>query len=365
MSRIMLLTSRYTGHGHMSIAQALEEQFSKIDDVELDVVDAFTFMGSGGVTSSKIYNVITRHAPLVWKAAFNTTQNEDFLPDTMGHIIQKRFIDAVIETKPDLILTVHSMFVGSVLNALEREGLNVPVVCLEADIVDIHSSWCDERLKMAICPTEEARDCSLMLGMPEDKLKIIGFPVRKGFCDVARTGKQVDYDPERPVKCLLLGGGGGAGDMEDYTEAILRDSDAMLTVVCGANEKLKEQLEERFSDCEGRLCVRGFVNDIENEYMNADVVICRASPNCMFEAIMTARPMIITGALPGQEKDNPRFAVDHDLGIICEIPDDFAACLDELTRDDGKRFREIRDAQIAYRDPDCARKIVDYVLSLI
>ena len=38
----------------------------------------------------------------------------------------------------------------------------------------------------------------------------------------------------------------------------------------------------------------------------------------MFEAIASNTPIIITGALPGQEEDNPAFAEKSNLGVVCK-----------------------------------------------
>lgn len=84
MGKIMLLTSQYTGRGHMSIAEALMEHFERMKDLTVDVVDGFIFMGRQGVTNSKIYNVITRRAKFIWKAASRPPQVGDFVPPQQG-----------------------------------------------------------------------------------------------------------------------------------------------------------------------------------------------------------------------------------------------------------------------------------------
>lgn len=362
----MLLTAQYTGRGHMSIAEALSEQFARMDGIALDVVDGFIFLGEGGVKSSKIYNVVTQRARFVWKAVFKATQGGDFVPETMALLVKRRLDAYLRETNPDIIVSVHPMFVGAVIDTLETFGLAIPVVAVEADLVNIHSTWCDARVTRAICPTREAFDCSVALGMPEEKLEIIGFPTRGAFVEAARRMGERTYDAARPLQCLMTGGGGGAGDIEGYATSLLKDTDARLTIICGSNEKLRARLVEKFGDrYAGRVRILGFVTDMAAEYEKADVAISRASPNCMFEAIVMAVPMVITGALPGQEKDNPNFAARHKLGIICEEPEDMAARIDDLTRDDGRLWREIRCAQMDYRDLDSAKKIAEYVRGML
>ena len=350
----------------MSIAEALSEQFGRMEGIELDVIDGFVFLGERGIKSSKLYNVMTQRARFVWKAVFKATQGADLVPETMALLVQKRLDSHLRETRPDLILTVHSMFLGSVIDTLEKLSLDIPVVAVEADLVNIHSTWCDPRVAKAICPTREAYDCSVELGMPEEKLEIIGFPTRSAFVEAARRAGDRDYDESRPLQCLMTGGGGGAGDIEGYATSLLRDTDANLTIVCGSNEKLRGRLTEKLGDrYAGRVRILGFVTDMAGEYEKADVAISRASPNCMFEAIVMGVPMVITGALPGQERDNPSFAARHDLGIICDEPQDIANRIRDLTRDSGRKWNEIRRAQLAYRDLDSAKKIAVYVRDML
>ena len=366
MAKILLLMAQYTGRGHLSIAEALSEQFQRMDDVTLDVVDAFQFMGKQGIKSSKIYNLVTQKAKFVWKAAFTATQETDFVPEAMGHLVHKRLERYLRSTSPDLILTVHSFFVGSVLDTLERYGLDIPVVCVEADIVNLHSTWCDARLLKCICPTEEAYRRSVEFGMPEEKLELIGFPTRAQFCRSACAAADRKYDPSKQLRCLMTGGGGGAGEIEDYAETLMEETDARLTVICGTNKSLKERLEAKFGiKYSDRMRILGFVSDMVSEYELADVAIMRASPNCMFEAIVMGIPMVITGALPGQERDNPKFAVDHGLGVECTDPKLIGECIEKLTANGGAALNEMRAAQLAYRDLNSARKVAEYVRGLI
>ncbi len=366
MAKILLLMSQYTGRGHMSIAEALSEQFQRMEDVTLDVVDGFQFMGKQGIRSSKLYNLITRKASFVWKTAFSATQNSDFIPDTMGKLVQKRLVNYVRNTNPDLILTVHSMFVGSVLDALERAKLNIPVVCLEADLVNIHSTWCDKRLLKCICPTKEAYDRSVAFGMPEESLELIGFPTRSQFTKSAFAVTGRVFTPERPLRCLMTAGGGGAGEIEEYAASLMEKTNAALTVICGSNQTLKDRLVGKFGiKYSDRMRILGFVSDMSSEYALADVAIMRASPNCMFEAIVMGIPMIITGALPGQEADNPRFAVEHGLAVECYDPAKLGNCINELIADNGAKLTAIREAQYSYRDLDSARKVAEFVYNLL
>ena len=47
-------------------------------------------------------------------------------------------------------------------------------------------------------------------------------------------------------------------------------------------------------------------------------MIARGSPNSFFEAVVMNVPLIITGALPGQEQGNPELVERYGLGIVSE-----------------------------------------------
>ena len=365
MKKILLVTSVYTGAGHKSISDSLMEQFAKLPDVQVEVIDGFELMGEIGVQSSKLYGFVTRRARVVWKMAWTITMAQNPKFTTMAHLGNRRFTDYIRNFHPDLILTVHAMFNGTLTRMLEFHGLNIPVVVLQADLVNIHKTFCNPKARMTICPTREAYDCSVRQGMPPEKLKIFGFPTRERFCNAARQASVPDYDGRRPLRCLMMSGGEGSGNLKAYADAILGKTNAELTIICGRNKKLRKALRTGLGTKYGdRLNVLGFVTEVEQEMLKSDLVIARGSPNSMLEAVVMNVPLIVTGALPGQEKDNPQLMQNYNLGVISESPDDVPLIIRDLLYNDGARLKEIRAAQRAYRNFDNARNIAEYVTEL-
>ena len=367
MKKILLITAFYTGHGHKSISDSLVEQFADMPDVDVKVVDGFELLGDLGVKLSKLYGPATRYAKQAWKMGWILSDHNDTLIEkSVSTLSYNRFQHLMSEYRPDLILSVHSMFNGSVLKLLRSFGINVPLVTLQADIINIHKTWCEPDVYRTICPTPEAYECSLRHGMPADKLVQLGFPTRRRFTDMARTANAPDYDGSRPLRCMMMSGGEGSGNLMLYAYKLMHSTNAELTIICGRNKKIRKHLTQLFLPrYAGRLRILGFVTDIQNEMANHDVLIARGSPNSLMEGVVMNLPLIVTGALPGQERDNPKLIAKHRLGVVCKTPEELPALIDSLLANDCALYRKIRTAQREYRNFDNAKNIADYVVGLI
>lgn len=362
--KILIISSQYTGFGHKSITESFKSVLEKYDDVELSVVDGFTFLGKRGVNMSKSYNRVTQKAVFLWDEFYRITKNNSIVPKTFGPLIRRNAAKYIRENRPDLIISIHSGFVSSILDTLEKKKLHVPLMVMQADMDNLHKTWCDRRAVVTFCPTKEAVDCSLRFGMPEERLVQSGFPVRKEFCDFAGSGKISSGEGGR-INALLMGGGAGAGKMHQYCENILKETDARLTVICGSNNVLKEELEKTYAAYGERLNVLGYVTDMAEVMSKADIAFTRGSPNCISECIMMGLPMIVTGALPGQEAKNPDFVISRGVGILCTSPENAGETLKRLTADDGKLMKEIRQKELLMRDPMVTEKIVEKIMEVM
>lgn len=362
--KILLITSANTGAGHQSISDSLTEQFSVMPDVEVQVIDGFHLMGRTGIHGSKLYNFMLRRIPAFYNASWKLTMTHPPRLTVASFLCERRFMKYIRSFHPDLILTVHSLFNTVITQILKRHDLNIPVVVLQADLVDIHSTWCNPEAYMTICPTREAYDASVRQGMPPGKLKIMGFPVRSSFCRAAREADGNDYDPSRSLRCLMMSGSEGSGSLEAYAESVLGNTDVELTVICGHNRKLQNHLQKSLSEHGKRVAVLGFVQNVEQTMLHSDLLIARGSPNTLLEAVTMNLPVIIIGPVPEQEKGNARLMTDHNLGVICKSPADAPQVIGGLLSDHRARLKEIRAAQQAFRNADNARDIATYVKEL-
>jgi 1,2-diacylglycerol 3-beta-galactosyltransferase len=125
---------------------------------------------------------------------------------------------------------------------------------------------------------------------------------------------------------LLVGGGDGMGPLERTAVAI--DEAGMragLAVVTGRNQKLKGRLESR--SWTNPMHIYGFVNNMPDLMAAADVLVTKAGPGTITEAMNAGLPLILYSKLPGQEDGNVTFAVSEGAGIWAPTPEKITSAL--------------------------------------
>ncbi|WKB37155.1 hypothetical protein QS257_10960 [Terrilactibacillus sp. S3-3] len=205
IKNILIISSDFTGHGHKSITESLLEKFELSSDVNVHVVDGFFLGGLSLSKIGKMYGPITRHSEYLWKMIWDITAlKASFVNRLIEMKIKNHFLALINDLKPDLIVTVHPNFNGSVLNILEKNHINIPFVTLIADLISITPFWADNRADYIISPTVEAKEKCIEFGVSSQKIKVLGFPVRSRFI-VDRTENNDDF--ERPLNCLIMSAG--------------------------------------------------------------------------------------------------------------------------------------------------------------
>jgi len=363
---ILIISSNVTGHGHKSITDSLLQRFALYDDVKVTVVDGFTLKGNMSLNIGKLYGPMTRNAKELWKLVYEISlRNPELICEITEVAVKENFLKLLSEVRPDLILTVHPNFNGSILNILENNNIDIPFVTLIADLVSITPLWADSRATYTFCPTVESKEKCLEFGIPEDKLKMTGFPIRKRFCEDLLLPEEKPFDNDRVMNCLIMSGGEGSGNMSRIAKILLNNFNTRVTIVAGRNKILKNRLEETLGLKYGnRVKIYGFVDEIQDLMIKADIAFTRGSPNTMLEVVYCNVPLVITGALPGQEEMNPWYMEKYGLGVICNTPKEIKGTMESLIANNGEKLNEIRENQKRFRDPNISKGIVDLLLTI-
>ncbi len=127
--------------------------------------------------------------------------------------------------------------------------------------------------------------------------------MRSRFMGLAEKTAAVKNDP--PV-ITVMSGSEGSGTLKGVVKQLLHGTNAKINVICGRNKSIRKKLRKAFiKEYHDRMNAMGFVERIQDVMCSSDILIMRASPNSVMEAVALNKPVILFGQLAGQELHNP------------------------------------------------------------
>ncbi|MBE5807990.1 MAG: glycosyltransferase [Clostridiales bacterium] len=357
MYKLLIITALYTGHGHKSISDALEERFRAYPDVNILTIDGFDLMDKPlQIFAERTYGPITRMPAKTWQINYALgTRYGKSVQMMVAAAIRARFHALIRDFQPDAVLSVHPIFLASIASLLEEIDSPIPLLAHEADLIDIASFWFDSRIRLLMCPSEESLKSSLEGGVDPQRAVQVGFPVRERFMGY----RDRDMSLKDPVTVTIMSGSEGSGEIAKVARELLKSTNAKINVICGRNKALRNKIKKALvSQYYGRVNVMGFVENIQEIMIASDVLVMRASPNSVMEAVALNIPVVVFGQLAGQELHNPDMMQRHGLIAYCPDPAQLARRVNELTANGGAAMEDMRRAQRAYMPGDAAKDTV-------
>jgi 1,2-diacylglycerol 3-beta-galactosyltransferase len=165
---------------------------------------------------------------------------------------------------------------------------------------------------------------------------------------------------------MLTGGGEGMGRVEEIAHAIAERLGGggapplgQMVIVCGRNDRLRERLSG--VNWPAPVCVTGFVSNMVDWMSACDLVVTKAGPGTIAEAMSLGLPVILSGHLPGQEAPNVGYVTDNGFGVYEPEPDGIA-CLVARWLGPESAAREVMGQRArGLARPGAARGIADEI----
>ncbi|MBI3737745.1 MAG: glycosyltransferase, partial [Chloroflexi bacterium] len=124
--------------------------------------------------------------------------------------------------------------------------------------------------------------------------------------------------------------------------------------VCGRNQKLKTNLESL--TWENPAFIYGFTRDMPDLIRAADVIVTKAGPGTIAEALNANLPIILYSKVPGQEDGNVTFVESEGVGVWAPKPQLVVRALTRWISRPHEREKVVQNARRIAR-PDSARRI--------
>ncbi len=326
-----------TGGGHRSAAEAISAALAREFPARYRVtlLDVFKRAARFPLNlAPNLYLPFTTYCEWLWGIGFRVTNQRHvirLLAPYLRWSIARDLCAILRAEQPDLVVTTHPIFVELGRRALRDIGARAPFVTIVTDLFDAHGFWFDPAVDLCTVPTEGARRVAQRFGVPDEKLRVTGQPVALAFFDSHITPREarlkLGLDPARTT-VLLVGGGEGMGPLFQIARAIEREQlPIQLVVIAGRNRALREKLAT--VHWQTPLRVEGFVTNMPEWMHAADVIITKAGPGTISEALVCGLPILLSGFLPGQETGNVAFVEQSGVGVLRQDPTALARTLRE------------------------------------
>jgi len=275
----------------------------------------------------------------------------------------QKFKRAIEIAEPDMVVSVHplcQLMPISIVKEMNRirpkSKHRIPFITVVTDLGSAHCTWFDRRADAVYVPSEAVRDVALRNGIPAEKILMKGLPIRPAFWKAPRSKHGLRQSLGVPLDSravLLMGGGDGVGGLSGIATEVANKLKSLnfkthMTVICGHNAKIQEDLNNALTSsmpevkmlCSvptwlqparlvntllrnsrratspphgeahrggagvgwGQLSVRvrGFVDNIDEHMAASDLLVTKAGPGTIAEAMTRGLPIVLSSFLPGQ-----------------------------------------------------------------
>ncbi len=364
------------GIGHKKAAEALHAAAAQAGH-QTQLVDALdTCRPSMRWLYPRLYLVLIKHLSTLWGWGYGLS-DQQWLQPVLRPLRRLAnggtaagFARWLVQTQPDVVLTTHFL-PTEVAAALKRAGqLRARLVVVVTDFYP-HAFWLAPAVDAYAVAGDTARAALIARGVPAERITITGIPIDARFArlpDADAARRHFGFDPLRRV-VLVTGGGFGVGAMQRIVEALTRHPrlqalPVQLAAVCGRNPELVHALETVGKSSAVPLRVFGFMDEMPLLMAASDVMVAKPGGLTVSEALAAHLPMILYGAIPGQETHNERFLRSHEAAVSAPTP---SAIVHEVVR-----FLEAPERLTAYRTrlaglghPEAASMIIGQLLEAV
>jgi 1,2-diacylglycerol 3-beta-galactosyltransferase len=334
-SKKVLILMSDTGGGHRSAAEAIAEAVHQLygEACRVEIADPWADHTPFPINRlGQLYGPLVNRGTILWKLIFRSTSNRrvlSLLVRIFWPAIRKSMKDFFRQSNPDVIVSVHPVLTYFSIRALQEANLRIPFVTVVTDLVSLHPLWLCRETDSCLVPTELARNRALANGLPLEKIKVVGLPVSLKFAKGAGEKEilrdKLGLERDRPT-ILMVGGAEGVGKVYKIARAIAKTRvNAQLVIVAGRNNRLRRRLEK--VNWEIPTTVSGFVANMPELMGASDVIVTKAGPSTISEALAAGLPILLSGFIPGQEEGNVEYVIDNGVGTWAEKPRLVAATL--------------------------------------
>ncbi len=356
----VLILSAGVGAGHNSAAAAVQsvcETRADIDEVRvLDVLERSSVLYRDLL--GKGYFALVDSAPWLVDWGYDVSDQPFRRRLPIDPWTRANAVPTIAEIKkfrPTAIVCTHFLPAQLVASLMLRGIIGARTAVVTTDY-DFQGLWLTSAFHALFVARDEGRIQLTALGLPPDRVITTGIPIS------ATEVQAPARDPgKRPMLLISAGASGG-----QYATAVVRQTLHMrtpitVTVVCGRNAELKQQIEQIVAPAGDRYRVFGFTTQMPQLLREADLFVGKPGGLSASECMAAGLPMVLVNPIPGQEVRNGDYLMEQGAAIRCNTPLTIGWKLDQLLSEPG-RLQRMQAAAHRIGRPGAAEGVISRLL---
>jgi len=317
------------GLGHKKAGLSLAEVFDKDSPYIFNLLD-FSFLK---IFYEEGYRFLVEKLPLLWHLIYRLYFLEPFKTYLLYfHLfVFRNFVKEVIEKEPSVLISTH-FFVSQIIAYLKsQKRIRAKLITVITDY-GVHPLWLNKFTDYYIVSSQEQLNLiSKKLSFPEERIKIYGIPLRRGFFK-QQDLKSLEEKYRKPSKLfsiLLFSSAFGLGPFVEIIKKFYKKCG--IFVIYGRNKKVKNFLNSLKEPL--YLLSFEYKEEIWELVELSDIIITKPGGISVTEAIIKKKSLLFMHYFPGQELDNLNYILKNKLGFYPKNTEELLALIDNLIKD--------------------------------
>ncbi|HEX9503336.1 MAG TPA: glycosyltransferase [Patescibacteria group bacterium] len=322
----VLVLHTSVGYGIKATADNVTEQLNNSGKYEVQEYDVEKV--ENGVATSAVRNVylmlLDKIAP-VWGFLYNS-KFVMFLSLPLRKFIfsfkSKNVLKILREFQPAIVISTQTVPSG-IMAYLKSKGLYRGKLVVVFSDYHLHPFWLYDEADLYICNIPEQVTELKNLRVAAGKIKLTGTLIAEKFYKpISREEALRELGLLTSMPVILMGGAGRAraSNKEIFLQLLRSPRSFQVVVICGKNEKLKQELLQISAPAPHPVKILGYVENMEMWMSAAHVLIYKTGGPSMAEAVVKKLPMILTDIRPGHELINLNYLVKNGIAAYARIP---------------------------------------------
>lgn len=363
--RILILTAGF-GEGHNSAARGIRDGLAARSagaaTVELHDIFAETY-GFANDWARRGYLAMINRAPRSWGRLYRWLDGrQEFAPQMRWLFMAKaRLSQLLVRFQPTAVVSVYPAYpylletiLGGAAAAFRR------VVCI-TDSITVNAIWFRCASDLFLVPNEQTARVLATAGLPNDKVRVTGFPVTLKFAELGELRQLPAPGGERRILYMINAGGRAAPEI---IRGLMQLPNVRLTVTVGRDERLRQTVETVNAEMARKFEIVGWSDKLPRLMLESHLLISKAGGATVQETIAAKCPMIISQIVPGQEEGNACLIERTPCGVIATIPESIIAAVERAFADDGQLWREWSENISRLSRPRASLEIAELLMEL-